>query len=148
MQLWIALWLLVSAWFGDVELPCLVDTGSTATILSEGAAAKVSTLGQPWGTRPIGGLTAEAPILGTYRTVPEVWAGDLYWTDVPVVVVPGARIGTLEHVCILGATVLARQDLAIEWRARMLYAWSPPAPEEERDTCSGHIDTQLDQEKG
>lgn len=126
MQLWMALWLLVTAWFGDVPLPCLVDSGSTATILSEGAAAQVPTLGEPWGTRPLGGLTDGGLITGTYRTVPEVWVGDLYWTDVPVVVVPGARIGALEHTCILGATVLARQDLVIDWKGRTLRAATSP----------------------
>lgn len=122
--------LVVLTWWNGVPLPCLVDSGSAVTSLTETAAGRVAHALTPLpGTPRFAG--AGGVVGGRWVAAAHVGTAHLGW--------PAARVavtadGTLAgYACLLGADLLSQAGAVIlDFRAQEVRPWPPagelPAP--------------------
>lgn len=123
MALLNAVLLFLTVWFNGVPVNCLVDSGASATILSATQAVQIPELGPSLATTQLSTLNGQW-VHGEVHMVANVGTAYLGWTRVPVVVLPDEALdGT---GCILGANLLGRQPVVLDWQRQLVY----PAPQE------------------
>lgn len=115
---WVAAALLyVQAFFNGVAFSCLVDTGSTHTLLRQSAASTVPAL-----SRPITSVSLVAAngssFAGQLTTVASVKTKHLSWASVQVVIVPDELFS---QTCLLGMNVLGQQPITVDLQTGELW---------------------------
>ncbi len=105
--------LLIPVWFDGVPTSCLVDTGATATLLSQWAAGRIGTLGPAIGQDQL--RTASGTALPVqWHAVRNVGTQHFGWSEGVIAVAPklAQDVGV---ECVLGTDFLARQPIRISW---------------------------------
>lgn len=111
----------VPVWFDDVSISCLVDTGSSLTVLNHTTARRLSTLtetGASVSLRAANGGTLD----GRIHAVQRVRAADLTWLQGDLAVFPDEQ---LIVPCILGMNLLGQQPIVIDWSANLIRPVTP-----------------------
>ena len=109
--------LFLTVYFDGVPIRCVADTGSAATVLSQSAAARVGTLSAPLERLDLA-REGGRRLAGRRHTVPNVGTGHLGWERASVVVLPDEDS---VFPCVLGANLLAQQDITIRWGNGQIY---------------------------
>lgn len=111
----------VPVWFDDVSISCLVDTGSSLTVVNHTTARRLSTLtetGASVSLRAANGGTLD----GRIHAVQRVRAADLTWPQGDLAVFPDEQ---LIVPCILGMNLLGQQPIVIDWSANLIRPVTP-----------------------
>ena len=109
----VALLLTIQVWFDGVPTQCVVDSGSTYTIVTRSAAARMGTLSPVVAQATIQGIGG-TPQQVEVRYIPNVGTAHLGWPGAEVLVVDdGVLPGSIK--CLLGADLLGQQPLMIDW---------------------------------
>lgn len=111
----------VPVWFNGVPINCLVDTGSSLTVINQTMVWRLGTLTETDATvtlRAANGGTLD----GRIYSVQHVRAADLVWSASDLAVFPDEQ---LIVPCILGMNLLGQQSIAIDWSANLLRPVAP-----------------------
>lgn len=109
--------LMILVWFDGVPTSCLVDTGATATIITQRVAASIGTLGPELGQDSLRAANQQLLPIRWHR-VANVGTRYLGWSDGVIAVVPENLPGI---ECILGTDFLGRQPIRIDWTTQQVY---------------------------
>lgn len=116
--------LTVYADFDGTLVACLVDTGAGYTTVRQIEAARMPTLGPTVGAAQLVGAGGRS-FVGQLRQIPQLVVPGFVWVAVDLVIVPD---GDLPVACLLGADVLGRQAIVIDWRRGELRPLVPVVP--------------------
>ena len=112
--------LAVLVYFDGVAQPCVVDTGTQYTVVTERAAARMGTLGPVVHRLDLRGAGGGA-VAGALRYIPNIGTRLLGWSGALVAVVPDDAIAGFD--CVLGIDLLGQQPIVIDWANGAVRPW-------------------------